>query len=299
VTDLAIETVALGKRYRSVWALQDCSIQVPIGRVSGLVGANGAGKTTLMRLLAGMSRPTTGQASVLGRPPADSREFLRQIGYLAQEVPLYRRWNAADHLALGAHMNPVWDETLTRDRLRSLNIPLDRPMEALSGGMRAQVALALTLGKRPSVLLLDEPVAALDPLARRQFLGSLAAAVSEGGLSVLLSSHLLADLERVCDHLILIAGAQPVICAEIDDLLASHKLLVAPDRDPAAIKRHHHIITEVRTPREVALTVRLNGPLLDPAWEVHDLGLEDIVLAYLDQRAPADTNHIELVEGVR
>jgi ABC-2 type transport system ATP-binding protein len=299
VTDLAIETVTLGKRYRSVWALQDCSIEVPVGRVSGLVGANGAGKTTLMRLLAGMSRPTTGRASVLGRPPADNREFLRDIGYLAQEVPLYSGWNAADHLALGAHMNPVWDETLTRDRLRSLNIPLDRPMEALSGGMRAQVALALTLGKRPSVLLLDEPVAALDPLARRQFLGSLAAAVSEGGLTVLLSSHLLADLERVCDHLILVAGAQPVICAEIEDLLESHKVLVAPDRDTRAIERQHHVITETRTPREVALTVRLSGPVLDPAWEVHDLGLEDIVLAYLDQRAPVETDHVALAEGIR
>jgi ABC-2 type transport system ATP-binding protein len=296
VTDLAIETAGLGKRYRSVWALQECSIEVPTGRVSGLVGANGAGKTTLMRLLAGMSRPTTGWASVLGRPPADDPEFLREIGYLAQEVPLYRRWNAADHLSLGAHMNQVWDETLTRDRLRSLNIPLDRPMEAMSGGMRAQVALALTLGKRPSVLLLDEPVAALDPLARRQFLGSLAAAVAEGDLTVLLSTHLLADLERVCDHLILIAGAQPVICADIDDLVASHKVLVAPARDTGAIERQHHVITEVRTHREVSLTVRLNGPVLDPAWEVHDLGLEDIVLAYLEERAPA---RVQLVEGVR
>jgi len=299
VTDLAIETVALGKRYRQVWALQDCSIEVPVGRVSGLVGANGAGKTTLMRLLAGMSRPTTGRASVLGRQPGDHREFLREIGYLAQEVPLYRRWNAADHLALGAHMNPVWDETLTRERLRSLNIPLDRPMEAMSGGMRAQVALALTLGKRPRVLLLDEPVAALDPLARRQFLGSLAAAVSEGDLTVLLSSHLLADLERVCDHLILLASAEPVICAEIEDLLATHKVLVASDRDVQAMARQHHVITEMRTRREVALTVRLNGPVLDPAWKVHDLGLEDIVLAYLDERAPAPPNPVALVEDVR
>jgi ABC-2 type transport system ATP-binding protein len=131
MTGLAIETTDLGKRYRSVWALQNCSIEVPLGRVSGLVGANGAGKTTLMRLLAGMSRPTTGRALVGGRPPADDRDFLRDIGYLAQEVPLYRRWNAADHLALGAHLNPVWDEALTLDRLRSLNIPLDRPIEAL------------------------------------------------------------------------------------------------------------------------------------------------------------------------
>jgi ABC-2 type transport system ATP-binding protein len=196
-------------------------------------------------------------------------------------------------------MNPVWDETITRDRLRSLNIPLDRPIGALSGGMRAQVALALTLGKRPRVLLLDEPVAALDPLARRQFLASLTAAVAEGNLTVLMSSHLLADLERVCDHLILMAGAQPVICAEIDDLLASHKLLTAPARDATAIERQHRIVNETRTPREVTLTVKLNGPILDPTWEVHDLGLEDIVLAYLTQLGGAGPSAVELVGGRR
>jgi ABC-2 type transport system ATP-binding protein len=297
VNELAIETIGLGKQFRLTWALRNCSIQLPVGRVSGLVGANGAGKTTLMRLLAGMSRPTAGRALVLGRPPADDRGFLAEVGYLAQEVPLYPRWNAADHLALGAHLNRVWDETLTRDRLRSLNIPLDRPIAALSGGMRAQVALALTLGKRPRLLLLDEPVAALDPLARRQFLASLTAAVAEGDLTVLMSSHLLADLERVCDHLILMAGAQPVVCAEIDDLLASHKLLIAAERDTTAIERQHHVITETRTRREVALTVKLNGPVLDPSWQVHDLGLEDIVLAYLTEQG-AIPGPVELL-GIR
>ena len=158
-------------------------------------------------MLAGLSRPTTGRALIAGHEPADNAEFLREIGYLAQEVPLYRRWNAADHLALGAHMNPSWDAELTVDRLRSLRIPLDRPMESLSGGMRAQVALALALGKRPQLLLLDEPVAALDPLARHEFLASLAVAVADGGVTVLMSSHLLPDLERVCDHLVLIADA--------------------------------------------------------------------------------------------
>jgi ABC-2 type transport system ATP-binding protein len=284
--DSAIETHDLGKRYGSVWALQNCSIEVPAGRVSGLVGANGAGKTTLMRMLAGLSRPTTGDALVAGRRPADDPDFLRRIGYLAQEVPLYRRWNAADHLALGAHMNEVWDDTLTLDRLRSLRIPLDRPMQALSGGMRAQVALALALGKRPQLLLLGEPVAALDPLARREFLASLAAAVAEGGVTVLLSTHLLADLERVCDHLVLIAGARPVICADIDELVASHKVLRAPARDTKTIERDHHVVTRTCTPREVTLTVKLNGPVHDPAWRVDDLGLEDIVLAYLSQNAP-------------
>lgn len=296
MTDLAIETVDLGKRFGRVWALQHCSVEVPTGRVAGLVGANGAGKTTLMRMLAGLSRASAGQLRIAGRPPADERAFLGSIGYLAQEVPLYRRWNAQDHLDMGAHMNPTWDETVTSDRLRSLRIPLDRPIESLSGGMRAQVALALALGKRPQVLLLDEPVAALDPLARREFLSSLAAAVADGGVTVLLSSHLLPDLERVCDHLILLADAQPVVCAEIDDLLASHKLLAAPTRDTAAIERDHHVLTVTRTAREVSMTVKLNGPVIDPAWRVDDLDLEEIVLAYLGQHAVAP---FELVEDQR
>jgi ABC-2 type transport system ATP-binding protein len=299
MTDLAVQTTRLGKRFGSTWALRDCSLEVPAGRVSGMVGANGAGKTTLLRLLAGMSRPTTGEALVCGREPADDPAFLREIGYLAQEVPLYRRWTAADHLAFGAHLNAVWDEGLALDRLRSLDIPLDRPIQALSGGMRAQVALALALGKRPRLLLLDEPVAALDPLARREFLGSLAAAVAEGDLTIVMSSHLLADLERVCDHLVLMAGARPVIAAEIDDLLASHKLLTAPDRDTRAISRQHDVIAETRTPREVSLTVKLQGPLLEPGWEMHDLGLEDIVLAYLGRQRFDRERSLEVVEGIR
>jgi ABC-2 type transport system ATP-binding protein len=296
MTDLAVETTDLGKRYGKVWALQNCSIEVPTGRVCGLVGANGAGKTTLMRMLAGLSRPTTGRALIAGREPADDPEFLREIGYLAQEVPLYRRWNAADHLALGAHMNPVWDEELTRDRLRSLRIPFDRPMEALSGGMRAQVALALALGKRPRLLLLDEPVAALDPLARHEFLASLAAAVADGGVTVMMSSHLLPDLERVCDHLVLVAEAQPVICGDIEHLLDTHKLLTAAARDTAAIEREHHVVTKTRTPREVSLVVELTGPVIDPAWRVDDLGLEEVVLAYLGEHAASAR---AVVEGVR
>jgi ABC-2 type transport system ATP-binding protein len=296
VTDLSVETTDLGKRYGKVWALQNCSIEVPTGRVSGMVGANGAGKTTLMRILAGLSRPTTGRALIVGREPADAPEFLREIGYLAQEVPLFRRWNAADHLALGTHMNPSWDEELTRDRLRRLRIPFDRPMEALSGGMRAQVALALALGKRPRLLLLDEPVAALDPLARHEFLASLAAAVADGDVTVLMSSHLLPDLERVCDHLILLADAQPVICGDIEHLLDTHKLLAAAARDTTAIEREHHVITITRTAREVTLIVELTGPVIDPAWRVEDVGLEEIVLAYLGQHAVSDR---AVVEGVR
>jgi len=265
MTEPAIETRGLGKRYRTNWALRDCTIDVPAGRICGLVGANGAGKTTLMRLLAGLSRPSAGEALVCGRrPDPDDVEFLRDVGYLAQEVPLYRRWTADDHLALGAHMNPIWDDEIARERLRLLRIPFDRPIESLSGGMRAQVALALALGKRPRVLLLDEPVAALDPLARREFLSSLAGAVADGDLTVLLSSHLLPDLERVCDRLVLIAESEPIVCDDIEDLLASHKLLTGPPESLTAVERTQHVLTRRRTPREVSLTVRLAGPVHAP-----------------------------------
>jgi ABC-2 type transport system ATP-binding protein len=277
----AIATNDLGKRFGRMWALQECTIDIPTGCVCGLVGANGAGKTTLLRMLAGLSRPTRGTATVAGHKPRDTTEFLASIGYLAQEIPLYKRWTTDDMLAFGAHMNPRWDGAGARERLRSLDIPFDRHMESLSGGMRAQVALAVALGKRPAVLLLDEPVAALDPLARREFLASLALAVADGGVTAVLSSHLLPDLERVCDHLVLLAGSRPVVCSGIDELLATHKRLEAPACDTTAIERDHLVLTSERSEREVALTVRLDGPLVDPRWHVSDLDLEEIVLAYL------------------
>jgi ABC-2 type transport system ATP-binding protein len=283
----SITTQGLGKRYGRVWALAEASIEIPAGRISGLVGANGAGKTTLLRLLAGLSRPTTGSMVVADRAPADDPAFLAEVGYLAQEVPLYATWTADDHLALGAHLNPTWDDEIARDRLRALGIPLDRAVRKLSGGMRAQVGLALALGKRPRVLLLDEPVAALDPLARREFLASLVGAVAERGMTVLLSTHLLPDLERVCDHLVLIADARPVLCADIDELLRSHKLLTGARSEASisALARDHRIIQRADGGRDVRALVALDGPLLDTAWRVDDLDLEEIVLAYLGRDA--------------
>ena len=282
-----IETRGLTKRYRRVTALSDCTISVPEGRISALVGPNGAGKTTLLRLLAGLAAPTGGRAEVLGGPPREDSAYLAKIGFLAQEIPLYRRLTAENHIGIGAHLNPCWDAKLVRDRLASLKIPLDRPAGTLSGGQRAQLALALTLAKRPKLLLLDEPLAALDPLARQNFLAALAEAAAGGGLTIVLSSHLIADIERVCDHLILLASSRVQLCGDTETLLAQHRILTGPRKDTTAIAATQTIVREDTTPRQTTLLVKLNGPVIDPAWAVDEPNLEEIVLGYMsaDQAA--------------
>jgi ABC-2 type transport system ATP-binding protein len=299
----AIETVGLTKRYRRGTALSDCSVTVPQGRISALVGPNGAGKSTLLRLLTGLARPTAGSALVLGGTPRQDPAFLAQIGYLAQDVPLYRRLSAEDHIKAGAHLNERWDGASARARLRELGIPLDPAVGTLSGGQRAQVGLSLALAKRPRVLLLDEPVAALDPLARRHFLSTLATAMAESGamaepgagLTVVLSSHLIADLERVCDHLILLTGSRVQLCGDIEDLLAQHTVLVGPRKDTAAIERAHTVVHATTTARQATLVIRRGGPLLDPAYQAEDISLEDLVLAYMGAAAPAAYAHMTAV----
>ncbi|HZZ54615.1 MAG TPA: ABC transporter ATP-binding protein [Trebonia sp.] len=293
----AIETHDLSKHYRRVSALTGCTVTVPEGRVCALIGPNGAGKTTLLRLLAGLASPTGGTVAVLGGAPRQDPAFLADIGFLAQEIPLYRRFTAADHIRIGEHMNPRWDAELVRTRLTELRIPLDQRVGTLSGGQRAQVALALTLAKRPRLLLLDEPVAALDPLARRNFLATLTSAVAdaEGGLTVMLSSHLVSDLERVCDHVILLSGSQVQLSGDIDTLLAEHKVLVGPRKDTAPIERAHTVVQTVATPRQSTLLVRLNGPVLDPGYEVEDVTFEELVLAYMGADESAAGKHLTTV----
>ena len=285
MSPLAVETRALGKRFGSVWALQDCTLDVPPGRVTALVGANGAGKTTLLRLLVCLVRPSTGSASVLGETPGTSEELLSRVGYLAQDVPLYQRLSADDHIAVGAHVNRRWDDQGARRRLAALGVPADRPVQTLSGGQRAQVGLGLALAKQPELLLLDEPVASLDPLARREFLRSLSEAVAESGMSVIVSSHLLHDLERVCDHLIFLSASRAVLCEDIEVLLASHRSLVGPRRDLREVEPGLSVIRAVQTQRQTRLLVRTTGPILDPTWHVSEVGLEDVVLAYMEGEA--------------
>jgi ABC-2 type transport system ATP-binding protein len=295
----AIETRGLSKRYRRVTALSECTVTVPEGRVCALVGPNGAGKTTLLRMLAGLSSPSGGSASVLGSAPRQDSAFLADVGFLAQEIPLYRRFTAEDHIRIGAHMNPRWDAALVRTRLGELRIPLDQRVGTLSGGQRAQVALALTLAKRPRLLLLDEPVAALDPLARRNFLATLASAMAEApdGLTIVLSSHLVTDLERVCDHIILLSGSRVQLCGDIEMLLAEHKVLVGPRKDTAPVERAHEVVQTVVTARQSTMLVRLNGPVVDPAYQAEDVSFEELVLAYMDAGEASARKHLTTVGG--
>ena len=292
ITKNAIETKGLGKRYRSFWALKDCSINVPKGSVSALVGPNGAGKTTLLKLLVSLSSPSEAVATVLNKSPSQKPEYISEIGYLAQEIPMYARLNAKEHIAMGQHINDSWDSELATKRLDELSIPLDRPVGKLSGGQRAQVALGLALAKKPKLLLLDEPVAALDPLARIDFLKSLAQAVTEaeGELTVVMSSHLLADLERVCDHIVILASGETQLCEDIETALKSHKLLVGV-RKEAVESDKYTIIQQSHTARETTLLVRLHDTKFhDPHWHIRDVDIEEVVLAYMGQkRNVADT----------
>jgi ABC-2 type transport system ATP-binding protein len=293
----AVETVGLTKRYRRATALSDCTVSVPQGRISALVGPNGAGKSTLLRLLTGLAWPTGGSALVFGGTPRQDPAFLAEIGYLAQDVPLYRRLSAEDHIRAGARLNRRWDGTAARARLRDLGVPLDRAVGTLSGGQRAQVGLSLALAKRPRLLLLDEPVAALDPLARRHFLATLTTAMaeSEDGLTVVLSSHLIADLERICDHLILLAESRVQLCGDIDELLAEHTVLVGPRKDTAAIERTHTVVHATQTARQTTLVIRRGGPIIDPAYQAEEISLEELVLAYMGAAAPAAYAHLSTV----
>ena len=278
-----IDAQGLGKRYGGRWALKGCDLQIPSGHVVGLVGPNGAGKTTLLHLAVGLLAPTAGTLAVLGRAPAADPDQLARVGFVAQDTPTYARLTVADHLRFGRQMNPGWDDTLARQRVAELDLDLDQRAGSLSGGQRAQLALTLAVAKRPELLVLDEPVASLDPLARREFLQRLMEFVAEGEVSVVLSSHLVADLERVCDYLIVLVDSRLQLAGDVDDLLATHRRLVGPRRDPASLPSGQEVIEESHTDRQSTLLVRCDGPVLDPAWTVEELSLEDIVLAYMGQ----------------
>jgi ABC-2 type transport system ATP-binding protein len=280
-----IETNGLGKRYGRKWALTDCTLSIPAGHVVGLVGPNGAGKSTLLNLAVGLLAPTAGTIEVLGGTPAAGPAQLARVGFLSQDAPLYAGFSVADHLQLGARLNPLWDAELASDRVDRLDLGPGQKAGTLSGGQRAQLALTLAVAKRPELLVLDEPVASLDPLARREFLQDLMEAVAEQELSVVLSSHLVADLERVCDYLIVLIGSQVRVAGPVDELLAAHHLLTGPRRDPDTLPDNVQVVSASHTDVQTTLLVRTAGKILDPAWTVSEVGLEDLVLGYMSQAA--------------
>ena len=278
-----LQAHGLGKRYGRRWALTDCDLEVPAGHVVGLVGPNGAGKTTLLNLSVGMLTPTAGSVVVLDAPAGTQQG---RVGYVAQDTPTYSRLSVADHLKLGAKLNPGWDDSLAQQRIQHLRLDPKQRAGKLSGGQRAQLALTLGLAKRPELLILDEPVSSLDPLARREFLQDLMEAVAEQELSVVLSSHLVSDIERSCDYLIVLVESRVQVSGEIDTLLATHFRLTGPRRDAKDLPRDQHVVTESHTDRQSTFLIRTEQPILDPAWNVSQLTLEDLVLAYMGRAVP-------------
>jgi ABC-2 type transport system ATP-binding protein len=280
-----LHTESLDKRYGRHPALIDCTLTIPAGRIVGLVGPNGAGKSTLLGLACGLIAPTSGTIEVLGSRPAANATQLARVGFVAQDTPVYAGLSIADHLRMGAQLNPGWDQPLAEGRIRQLGLDPSQKAGRLSGGQRAQLALTVAAAKRPELLIFDEPVASLDPLARRAFLANLMEFVAELGVSVILSSHLLADLERVCDYLVVLAAGQVQLAGEVDDLLAGHYRLIGARGDFDALPAGIEVITAEQTARQSTLTVRGAGPLVTSIGTAERLDLEDMVLAYMTKAA--------------
>jgi ABC-2 type transport system ATP-binding protein len=277
----AIDAADLGKCHGARWALRHTSLSVPTGKVVGLVGANGAGKSTLLHLSVGLLQPSEGKIRVLGGCPGDTGDQLANVGFVGQDAPLYGSFTVADHLELGRRLNPSWDLAAAEARIAKVGLDHKQKSAALSGGQRSQLALTLAIGKRPELLLLDEPVASLDPLARREFLQDLMEFAADG-LSIVLSSHLISDLERVCDHLVVLAHGNVRLAGDIDDILGGHRLITAPRLQPDQ-PTDYTVIARTDTQRQTTLLVHSDRPPLDPTWTTARVGLEEIALAYMAQ----------------
>jgi len=302
-----IETSGLGKRYGSAWALHECSLAIPAGHVAALVGPNGAGKTTLLNLTVGLAPPSAGSVTVLGGLAPGSPGALDGIAFVAQDMPLYKNLNAADLLHLTRSLNRSFDQKYAEGRLGELRIPLKRKAGKLSGGQQAQLALTLALARRPRLLVLDEPVAMLDPVARHDFMATVLTAAADDGVSVVLSSHVLAELERVADYLILMSHGQVQVAGETDDLLASHRVLTGPAAEAGWYAGRLCVVHARSGGAQAHLLVRTSGigDPVPPGWEAHPVSLEELALAYLREPGtaalpgPAFSSHAEPSEVTR
>ena len=278
-----LEARGLGKCYGDTWALRECTLAIPDGHVAALVGPNGAGKTTLLNLAVGLMAPTAGAITVLGGEPAGSLDALDGIAFVAQDTPLYKNLSAADTLHMTRNLNRRFDDGYAKARLDELGIPLERKAGKLSGGQQAQLALTLALARHPQLLVLDEPMAMLDPLARHDFMAAVMAAIADDGMSVVLSSHVLAELERVADYLVLIAGGSVQVAGEVDELLARHRLLTGPATEADTCAERVNVVHARSGETQAHLLVRTNGTT-DPVpqgWETRQVSLEELTLAYL------------------
>jgi ABC-2 type transport system ATP-binding protein len=284
-----IEAAGLGKRYGGTWALRECTLAIPDGHVAALVGPNGAGKTTLLNLAVGLATPTAGTVTVLGGTRPGSPAALDGIAFVAQDAPLHANLSVADTLHLTRNLNRRFDQGYAQARLSELGIPLTRKAGQLSGGQQAQLALTLALGRRPRLLVLDEPMASLDPLARHDFMATAMTAMADDGVSVVLSSHVLAELERVADYLVLMSRGSVQVAGEVDDLLASHRVLTGPAAEAGRYAERLGVVHARRGGAQAHLLVRTNGSTdpVPPGWEAHPVSLEELTLAYLREPGAA------------
>ena len=264
---VALAATGLGKRYRRGWALRDCTFELPMGSICALVGPNGAGKSTVMRLVTGLVKPTEGEVRVN-----------QKVAFLAQDKPLYRRFTVAEMLRAGASMNPDWDNAYAKQLVEEAGVPFGARIGTLSGGQRTRVALAIALGRRPELLMLDEPLADLDPLARDEVMRALLAEAAGTGMTVLLSSHVLTDLEETCDHLLLLAGGGVRLAGPVEDLLAQHRILTGPAGLTVPVES---VVDRRTTARQATVLARTASASASAGWEAVQPTLEELTLAYL------------------
>jgi ABC-2 type transport system ATP-binding protein len=278
-----IEVVNLGKQYGKRWSLRNASFSIGAGRVAAIVGPNGAGKTTLLKTVVGLIEPSEGSATVIGGVKAGSDDALYRVAFVAQDAPLYRYLKVSDMIALAKNLNRSFDVMVTTRRLNKLSIGLDQRVGKLSGGQQSQLALALALGRHPTLLVLDEPLARLDPLARREFMSVVMTEVANEGLSVVLSSHVVAELERVADYLVVVNAGHIQIASDIDVLVQSHCLATGPADEVGAISQTFSIVGSSIKERQARLLVQASDlGLLGRNWECSSVTLEEIILAYLE-----------------
>lgn len=270
-----------GVRYRRGWAVRHCSLELRPGTVTALVGPNGAGKSTLMLAAAGLAGLAEGRITVLGTAVGPSA-IHPDLGFLAQDKPLYRQATVATMLEIGRHLNVRWDHRLAETLCAEAGLDPAARVRTLSAGQRTRLALALVLARRPALLLLDEPLADLDPLARLEVQQTMLAQVADTGMTVLLSSHILSEIEDACDDLAVLTAGRVTVHGPIEDLVARHVLLTGPGGDEAGLAAVAAGAVEIRrVPRQITVLRDGPPPVLPEGWTTATPTLEEVVVARL------------------